>query len=37
MLREDLIDFDFFMKLLSLKLSRLWDLDNDARMYLIDE
>jgi hypothetical protein len=37
MSREDLIDLEFFMKLLSLKLSRLWDLDYDARMDLIDK
>lgn len=37
MLREDVIDLEFFMKLLSLKLSGLWDLDHDARVDLIDE
>jgi hypothetical protein len=35
--REDLIDLDFFLKLLSLELSGLGDLDHDARMDLIDE
>lgn len=37
MLREDLIDFEFFTKLLSLKCSGLWDLDHDARMDLVDK
>jgi hypothetical protein len=36
-LQEDLIDLEFFMKLLSLKLSRLWDLDYNVRMDLIDK
>lgn len=34
---KDFIDLEFFTKLFSLKLSRLWDLDRDARVYLIDE
>ena len=37
MLREDLINLDFFTKLLSLKFSRSWDLEQDARMDLVDE
>jgi hypothetical protein len=35
--RGDLIDLDFFLKLLSLHLPRVGDLDHDARMDLIDE
>lgn len=37
MSREDLIDLEFFTKLLFLKFSGLWDLDHDARMDLIDK
>lgn len=37
MLRKDLIDLDFFLELLSLKLSGSRDLDHDARMDLVDK
>jgi hypothetical protein len=37
MLRKDLIDLEFFPKLLSLKFARFRDLDHDARMDLIDK
>ena len=37
MLREDLIDLQFFLKLLSLKRSGLRDLDHNARIDFIDE
>lgn len=37
MSRKDLINLEFFPKLLSLKLARFRDLNHDARMDLIDE
>jgi hypothetical protein len=37
MLRKDLIDLEFSLKLLSLKVARFRDLDHDARMDLIDK
>lgn len=37
MSREDLVDLEFFLKLLSFKLSGFGDLDNDMRMDLVDE
>lgn len=37
MLREDLVNLKIVSKLFSLPLSRVWDLDHDARMDLIDE
>lgn len=37
MLREDLIDLQLFLKLLSLELPRLRDFDHNARMDFIDE
>lgn len=37
MSRKDLIDLNFFLKLFSLKLARLWDLNHNSRMDFIDE
>jgi hypothetical protein len=36
-LRKYFIDLDFMLKLLSFKLARLWDLDHNKRMDLIDK
>ena len=37
MARENLIDLEFSLKLLSFKVAGFWDLDHDTRMDLIDE